>query len=130
MNDLMKYKSVDEFALAVYQRITTGIENLAAQEQVDTLLKLDEMFKQATTHVRGHLYGHAERQQADVLETHAVAYIDTAQHVVKATQSGDLGAVDDALERSIEATLKCKSAATKLKQIKERKTLLHGNGTH
>ena len=130
MNDIMKYKSVEDFALVVYQRITTGIETLGAQEQVDTLLQLDDMFRKATNHVRGHLYRHAEGKQAVVLDERAAAYRDTSQCVAKATQGGDLGAVDDALERSIEVALQCKKSATQLKQIRERRTLLDGNGTH
>ena len=129
-NEIMAYKNVDDFAKAVYEKITGGIERLDATEQVDTVLQLDEMFRKATNTVREHLYGHAEQQQSGVLEEHASAYSDAAQHVVRATQGGDLGTVDVALEKSIEATLKCKESATKLRQIKERRNVLKSNGTY
>lgn len=125
----MPYRTVEDFALAVYQKITGGIERLDAAEQVEAVLHIDEMFRKATKTVREHLYGHAERQQSTVLEEHATAYKETAQHVVTATQGSDLTIVDDALEKSIEATLKCKQSATKLKQIKEHRGLLRDNGT-
>ena len=128
-NEIMPYKSVEDFAKAVYEKITGGIEKLGASEQVDTVLHLDEMFRKATNTVREHLYGHAEQQQTNVLGEHAEAYQTTAQHVVKATQGGDLTTVDVALEKSLEATLKCKESATKLRQIKERRNVLKNNGT-
>ena len=128
-NEIMPYKSVDDFARAVYEKITGGIDKLGASEQVDTVLHLDEMFRKAASAVREHLYGHAEQQQTTVLEEHAGAYQATAQNVVRATQGGDLTTVDVALEKSLEATLKCKESATKLRQIKERKSVLKNNGT-
>lgn len=129
MKEIMPYKTVEDFALAVYQKITGGIEKLDAAEQVDAVLHLDDLFRKAANTVREHLYGHAEQQQSTVLEEHAGAYSDAAQNVVRATQGDDLTTVDVALEKSIEATLKCKESASKLKQIKERRSVLKNNGT-
>ena len=128
-NDLIQYKTVDDFARAVYDRLTIGVDKLDAGEQVDAVLSIDQMLAKATSYVREHLYGHAEQQQTTVMQENASAYTSAAQDVLRATKSGDLDTVDLALQKSIDATLECKNAATRLKQIKERKSLIGDNAT-
>jgi len=116
----MKYNG-SEFGLQnVYDKLTAGVKRLPAEQAVDALLDGADTLKRGIDQLIEKFYHGAEQQQESVMNGRASAYKHTAEQVLKATQSGDLTAIDDALQSSIEASLQCKESASKMRHIKNR----------
>ena len=110
-----------EFALGnVYDRLTTSIRQLPPETAVDAYLDGAHMLKVGIDQLIEKFYQGAEVQQTDVMGERAATYKRTAESVLQLTKNGDLTAIDDALQQSIEASLQCKESATKMRHIKAR----------